>query len=305
VSELAGVLLLAAGLALIVGGADAFFTGLMSTATRFRVAPFVLVVVISGVELENLVAGISANAGDYGNVAAGTFLGGTTFVVLGVTGLSALAAPIDARLPRPALLWTAAAPLPLLVLSRDGDLSRQDGALLVGWFAVCLTGLAYSGRSLTAGPVPPPRRFAAARLLGGLALLTGGGYLFGEGIGRVLARTGISQSLLGNTAVAAAIEVEEVARVAVPARRGRGDVALGGIFGTVVHFTALNAGVICLVRPIELDSAARRLHLPMAAASVLLLVVLIATRHGVSRAAGVVLLGLYAAYVAAAVALAV
>src|SRR5262245_31288912 len=277
----------------------------MSTATRLRVAPFVLVVVISGVELENLVAGISANAGDYGNVAAGTFLGGTTFVVLGVTGLSALAAPIDAALPTPVLLWTAAAPLPLLVLGRDGDLSRQDGAVLVAWFAVCLAGLAYAGRSLTAGPVPPQRRLFVVRLLAGLAALTAGGYLFGEGIGRVLARTGISQSLLGNTAVAAAVEVEEVARVAVPARRGRGDVALGGIFGTVVHFTALNAGVICLVRPIVLDSATRKLHLPMAAASVILLVVLVGTRHGVSRAAGIALLGLYAAYVAAAIALSV
>jgi cation:H+ antiporter len=297
------VLLLAAGLALIIGGAESFFTGLMSTATRLRVAPFVLVVVISGVELENLVAGISANVGDYGNVAAGTFLGGTTFVALGVTGLSALAAPIDARLPTPVLLWTAAAPLPLLVLGRDGDLSRQDGAVLVAWFAVCLAGLAYAGRSLTSGPIPPQRRLFALRLFAGLAALTAGGYLFGEGIGRVLARTGISQSLLGNTAVAAAVEVEEVGGVVVRAGRGRGDVALGGIFGTVVHFTALNAGVICLVRPIELDSATRKLHLPMAAASVVLLVVLVGTRHGVPRAAGAVLLAVYAAYVAAAIAI--
>src|SRR5262245_14554689 len=157
----------------------------MSAAPRPRVAPFVLVVVISGVELENLVAGISANVGDYGNVAAGTFLGGTTFVALGVTGLSALAAPIEARLPTAVLLWTAAAPLPLLALGRDGELSRADGAVLVAWFAVCLAGLAYAGRSLTAGPVPPPHRRFALRLLAGLAVLTAGGYLLGEGIGRV------------------------------------------------------------------------------------------------------------------------
>jgi len=70
-----------------------------------------------------------------------------------------------------------------------------------------------------------------------------------------------------------------------------------------VHFTALNAGIICLFEPIHLDAATRRLHLPMAAASVELLVACIASRHGIRRPAGTVMLALYAAYVAAAVAI--
>jgi hypothetical protein len=55
---------------------------------------------------------------------------------------------------------------------------------------------------------------------------------------------GISQTLLGNTALAATVEAEELARVAVPARRGRPELALGNIAGTIVHFAALNAGLI-------------------------------------------------------------
>jgi cation:H+ antiporter len=142
-------------------------------------------------------------------------------------------------------------------------------------------------------------------MLAGLVVLTGGGYVLGESLGRVLARFGISQSLLGNVAIAASVEAEEVARVAVPARRGRGDVALGGLFGTIVHFAALNAGIICLVRPISLDAATHDLHLPMAGASVLLLVACVATRGGISRPAGAALLAVYAGYVAAAVVLGV
>jgi cation:H+ antiporter len=303
VSDLVAPLLLVAGLVLIVAGAEVFFAGLLTAASGLRVAPFVLVVVVSGLELENLAAGIAANVNGYGNTAAGTFLGGTTFLALGVAGLSAVVAPIRASLPLSILVWALVAPLPLVAVGLDGELSRFDGALLVAWFAVCITGMAFAGRTLTAGPMPRRRPFAGLRVVAGLVLLTLGGHVFADGIGRVLARFTISESLLGNVPIAAAVEAEEVARVALPARRGRGDIALGGIFGTVIHFAALNAGVICLVRPIELDSASRGLYLPMTAGGVLLLVACVATRGGVSRAAGSLLLAVYAGYVAAAIVL--
>jgi cation:H+ antiporter len=97
------------------------------------------------------------------------------------------------------------------------------------------------------------------------------------------------------------VEAEEVARVAVPAQRGRGDIALGNVVGTIVHFTAFNAGVIALVHPLDLDSASRWLHVPVAAASPLLLACLLAWRRGLGRATGTLLLVLYAAYMTAAV----
>jgi cation:H+ antiporter len=129
--------------------------------------------------------------------------------------------------------------------------------------------------------------------------------VLGEGIRGVVRRLGISQTLLGNTVIAASVEAEEIARVAVPARRQRGDLALGNIVGTVVHFVAFNAGVIALVKPLELDDASLQLHLPVAAGSVLALCALLAARGGVSRPAATILLVLYAGYIAAAIAVAV
>jgi cation:H+ antiporter len=125
--------------------------------------------------------------------------------------------------------------------------------------------------------------------------------MLGEGIRRVVSRFGVSETLLGNTAIAASVEAEEVARVAVPAQRGRGDIALGNVVGTIVHFTAFNAGVIALVHPLDLDSASRWLHVPVAAASPFLLACLLAWRGGLGRVTGALLLVLYAAYVTAAV----
>lgn len=298
------VLVLLGGLVVVVAGAEVFFEAVLGLARRLRVAPFVITAVLSGFELENLAAGIAANAKGLAGAAAGTFLGGTTFLAFGVAGLAALIAPIRARVPYSVLLWTACAPLPLLLLSLDGSLSRVDGLLLVVWFAISLTAVARGGRHLvdTEDAKPPPR-LVGLRLAAGLALLFAGGALLASGLRDAIQRLGVSQTLLGNTAVAAAVEAEEVARVAVPGRRGRGDVALANLAGTIVHFTALNAGVIAIIKPLPLDAATRHLHLPVAAGAPLVLCSLIALRKGIGRLEGTLLLALYGAYLAAAIAI--
>jgi cation:H+ antiporter len=303
-SELPALLALAGGIGLVVLGAELFFDGVLSVASRLGVSAFVLTAVISGFELENLAAGIAANARGLSGAAAGTFLGGTTFVALGVAGVAAVVAPIRARLPPAALAWTVAAPLPLLAFAVDGRISRLEGTALIVWFVVALTGLARSGRGLI-GAELQRRPWALPRLVAGLGLLTVGGDLLGRGLRDVIARFNVSGTLLGNTVVAASVEGEEVARVVVPARRARGDVALANVLGTIVHFISLNAGVIALVKPLRLDADTLHLHLPAAAASPAVACGLIAARGGLGRAEGALLVALYAAYVAAAVAVGV
>ena len=299
-SSVVALALLVGGVVLVVAGAELFFEGLLAAAARLGVSAFALTALISGFELENIAAGIAANVKGFENAAAGTFLGGTTFLALAVAGLGALVAPLRAQLPRAVLAWTAAAPVPLLLLALDGEVSRLDGGLLLGWFVLAMVGLWRAGRGLLGIPMEQ-RRFILLRVLFGLALLTAAGEMLGEGLRRVVSRFGVSETLLGNTAIAASVEAEEVARVALPAQRGRGDIALGNVVGTIVHFIAFNAGVIALVRPLDLDSASRWLHLPVAVASPVFLVFLLAWRGGLGRAAGALLVGLYVAYVAASV----
>jgi cation:H+ antiporter len=304
VSSAVVLALLVGGLVLVVVGAELFLEGLLAAAARLGVSAFALTALVSGFELENIAAGIAANVKGLENAAAGTFLGGTTFLALAVAGLGALVAPLRAQLPPAVLAWTAAAPMPLLLLALDGEVSRLDGGLLLGWFVLAMAGLWRAGRGLLGVPVER-KRFILLRVLFGLALLTAAGEMLGEGLRRVISRFGVSETLLGNTAIAASVEAEEVARVAVPAQRGRGDIALGNIVGTIVHFIAFNAGVIALVRPLDLDSASRWLHLPVAAASPVFLVFLLAWRGSLGRAAGALLVGLYVAFVAVAVIVAV
>ncbi len=86
------------GVNLVVAGADVFVDGLLGLGERLRVSPFVLMVLLSGFEVENLAAGIAANANGLPGAAAGTVFGGVAFLALGVAGLGALIAPIRATI---------------------------------------------------------------------------------------------------------------------------------------------------------------------------------------------------------------
>ena len=142
------LLLLALGIGLVVAGAEIFLDGLVATASRLGVSAFAITAAISGFELENLHAGIGANAAGLPGAAAGTFLGGTTFLAIGVARLAAVIAPIQVRLPASVLAWTALGPVPLVILGLDGSLTRIDGALLVVWFGIALAGLMRAGREM-------------------------------------------------------------------------------------------------------------------------------------------------------------
>src|ERR1700750_2711427 len=142
-SGVAGLAALVGGIVLVIWAADMLVDGLLGVGRALRIAPFVLTGAVSGFETENLVAGIAANAKGLPGAAAGTFLGGVTFLAFAVAGLrgpvapgglGGLIAPMRVALPPRFALWIAAAPLPLLVFAEDGHLSRVEGALLVVWW---------------------------------------------------------------------------------------------------------------------------------------------------------------------------
>jgi len=305
-SGLASVALLTAGIALIILGAEAFFDGLKSAARRIGVSTFFLTLLISGLELENIAAGLAANFAGFPGAAAGTFLGGTTFITLGVAGLGAILVPIRVSLPRQFLFTTAFAGMPLALLASDQTLSRLDGGILIATFCVAMIILhrstgAVSGDDYDADVGPQGRRHPWAWLLGGLAAMTAGGELLGNGLQAIVSRFGVSPTLLGNTAIAALTEAEEIGRVAVPARRGRPDMAVANIGGTAIHFLTLNAGILAAVLPLHLDDATMHLHLPVAVVAPALYCLVLVLRGGLGRREGLLLVVLYVAYLAAAV----
>jgi cation:H+ antiporter len=305
-SGLVSLVLLAAGIGLIILGAETFFAGLLGAARRVGVSTFFLTLLISGLEIENIAAGLAAHLAGFPGAAAGTFLGGTTFITLGVAGLGAILVPFRVSLPRQFLFTTAFAGAPLALLAADRSLSRVDGGMLIATFCVAMIVLHRSTGAVSDGDPDEDddssgKRHPWARLLGGLAAMTVGGELLGNGLHGVVSRFGVSSTLLGNTAIAAFTEAEEIGRVAVPARRGRPNVAVANIGGTAIHFLTLNAGILAVVLPLRLDGVTMHLHLPVAVVAPALYCLILVLRGGLGRREGVLLAALYVAYVAAAV----
>ena len=83
-----------------------------------------------------------------------------------------------------------------------------------------------------------------------------------------------------------------------PARRGRYDIALGNVVGTTIILLTLNLGWIALVQPITVDPWVLKFHVPFLIACVLLVGALLTLAKQLSRAAGMVLIFLYAIYLA-------
>src|SRR5215217_3037835 len=305
-SGLVSLALLAIGLGLIILGAETFFAGLLGAARRVGVSTFFLTLLISGLEVENIAAGLAANFAGFPGAAVGTFLGGTTFITLGVAGLGAILVPIRVSLPRQFLFTTAFAGVPLALLASDQTLSRLDGGILIATFCIAMIILhrstgAVPGDDHDADDDPQGRRHPWAWLLGGLAAMTAGGELLGNGLQAIVSRFGVSPTLLGNTAIAALTEAEEIGRVAVPARRGRPDMAVANIGGTAIHFLTLNAGILTAVLPLHLDDATMHLHLPVAVVAPALYCLIVVLRGGLDRREGLLLVVLYMGYLAAAV----
>ena len=133
------VVLVALGLAGLVGGADLFVGGAVRIAEAAGVSNAVigLTVVAVGTSLPELATSIVAAVRGEGEIAAGNVVGSNLFNVLGILGVGALAAPLDAPGLRVLDLAVVSvftlALVPMMVSGRR--LVRAEAALLLVGYA--------------------------------------------------------------------------------------------------------------------------------------------------------------------------
>src|SRR5919198_2313337 len=141
---MSSALLIVAGLAGLLIGADLLVRGGAALASHLGVRPIVigLTVVALGTSLPELAIGIDAVRQGSPGLAVGNIVGANLINILFILGLSALIRPIafERRTLRFELPAMTTASLALWLLARDGSLSRVDGTIL------CLGGAAYAAR---------------------------------------------------------------------------------------------------------------------------------------------------------------
>lgn len=296
------------GLALVVGSAEKVVDGALGTAIGFGISAFLVSVVFLGFDPENLAVGAVGAYEDVPGFALGSIVGAAMVAVALAFGVTALLAPMSFETAPDAILGVPLVAGALLAgLSLDGELGRLDGALLLGGFAAAIAYLLWLSRrgvdvtaqgaegAEGADDARSGRWRSLALLLVALAGVVLGSELLVQGGERLVAWFGLDDTWFGMTVLALAVSVEELGRELPAALRGRPDITVGNVVGSVLAFFLFNAGVIALVRPLPVSDSVRLLYLPLALITVVVALFFLRRRR-VGRRHGAVLVGLYAAF---------
>ena len=299
------LLLFVVGAGLAIFATERLLEGLVSLSLLLRLSAFAVGAVLSGLEAENIAVGLAAGSRGAADVSLGTVFGGAIFLICVALGLAALLFPLKVQLPRGVLVIFAVSPVLAGLTLLGTTTPRWAGAILLLAFAAAMVYLVQISRHrqfLLSKEVAEsqekqrPLGKAVLLTLFGLVVIGIGGEMVATGAEQLIALFGVPALFMGMIVTPAAVELEEVARQAVPSKRGRHDVSAGNLIGTLLYFVLFNLGFIALLTPVHVDPLVIRLDWP-----VLVLVTWIATvflwRGSVGRVAGGVLVYAYIVYV--------
>jgi cation:H+ antiporter len=305
------LLLLLAGFALLVAGAEALVRGAVRLAGATGLSPLVigLTVVAYGTSAPEFAASLGAALSGVPDLALGNVIGSNIANVLLILGMTALFAPLVVsrqmvRLDVPIML---AVSLLAFGLAFDGALGRGDGLLLLaGGIAYSLL-LVWMGKrkpddTVAAEVEPEPLRWGRdlGLILAGLATLVLGARWLVEGAVAIAQLFGMSELVIGLTVVAVGTSLPELATSILAAMRGQRDLAVGNIVGSCIFNLLLVLGATAAIAPggIPVGSGVLGFDLPVMTAVALACLPIFFTGHCIARWEGALFLGYYVAYTA-------
>ena len=313
--DLLVVLKLAAGLAMLLGGAELLVRGASRLALRWGMAPLVvgLTVVAFGTSAPELAIGIGAALQGEADIALGNVVGSNIANVLLILGICALVSPLVVRRQ---LIWLdvpvmVAVSLGVLAMSLDGELVRGEGIALVALGVAYVGGLLWMARrgngDDAAGDAEVPDAGADVPawrhllvLVAGLAVLVLGSQWLVDGAVSIATAMGVSELVIGLTVVAIGTSLPEIATSVLAVMRGARDLAVGNIVGSNVFNLLFVLGATAAIAPdgIAVGAAAVRFDLPVMTAVALACMPIFFTGHCIQRWEGGLFLGYYLAYIA-------
>lgn len=261
------ILILIAGLALILFGANWLVDGSSSIAKRFGISEFVIGLTIVGIGTstpEMVVSFLSSFQGK-ADMAIGNIVGSNIFNTMMILGVTALIAPMTitkSNLKRDIPLNIIVTIILILLgmnftlfgMGQD-QLCRIDGIILLAIFAWYLWTSFKSdeGNGGEDGEGIKEYKIGMSVLLitGGLAALIFGGRLFVNSATELAKMFGVSDKFIAITVMAAGTSMPELATCAVAALKGRGQLALGNVLGSNISNILLILGGASLINPLS------------------------------------------------------
>jgi cation:H+ antiporter len=171
-------LIFVSGAALLIFSAEKLVGYLVGVASHLKVSVFLLAIIFTGIEFDDVVLGVALNLEDLDGVAMGVVFGTALSLPGIVLALAAIVAPCRVTVPRSYILLFALAPLVMVAFALMAPLTIVHGLALVGLFVLFVAYIAVQ-ESRNSTPVFRDAElyemYAAARRPGNAAALDGPG----------------------------------------------------------------------------------------------------------------------------------
>lgn len=295
------------GLLLLIAGAELMVRGAVRLAARLHVRPLIigLTIVALGSSAPQMAVSLQATLAHNADIAVGSVIGSSIFNILVTLGLSALIIPlrVSRELVRLDIPLMIGASLLVFVLAWNEELTRTDGMLLLAALVLYL-GLLLRQSQHTARPpshdetLQIPWLRSLVMIVVGLALLVYAGHLLLGAAVSVATDLGLSERIIGLTIVAVSTSLPVLATSLIAALRGQRDIAVGNVIGSNLFNLLGVLGLTALVAPSPLSVSPNALDfdLPVMLGVAVLCLPVFYSGYRVTRAEGLLFLGLYLAY---------
>lgn len=323
------VILLIAGFAFLVVGANGLVNGASSIAHRFNVPDYIigLTIVAFGTSSPELVVNLVAAVEENTDIAITNVLGSNimnVFIILGITALvypiTVGAVPKITEIADSKIKWVrlhvnatlqsqmfdilmaalAGIVVLLMVLIESNRLGVIDGIVLLSFFAIYLIyKLRHSGTSdeLDSNAKQLSLPLSVVYVLGGLALLVVGGQWIVDGAVAIARALNVSDAVIGVTIVALGTSLPELATSVIAATKKNSGIALGNVVGSNIFNVFMILGLSSTIHELPPYSGIYADAIMTALAGLLVWLFAVTNKnHEIKRWHGAVLLLIYAAY---------
>lgn len=297
-------ILLAAGLFLLIKGADFFVDGASSIAAKLRVPSLIigLTVVSFGTSAPEAAISISASIRGESAISLGNIIGSNLFNLLPVIGITSIAIPLTAERDvinrdMPINVFATGA---LAIAIIDGVIKRYEAAVLLSALAVYLFFVirkALRNPIDTGGGRQLSWLLSSLYVIGGLFAVVVGGDVVVDNAKLIAADLGMSETLIGLTVVALGTSLPELVTSLVAARKGEAGIAVGNAVGSCLFNILFILGITGVIAPLRVDS---ELLTDTAFLAIVAVIVYLFAARGkkIGRAEGAICVILYVIYTA-------
>lgn len=301
------VLLLIAGLALLVWGADLMVGGASRLADSLGIPKLIvgLTVIAFGTSAPELAISLQSAYSGYSGILVGNVIGSNISNILLILGIAAVLVPVQvsAKIIRVDVPVMIICGLLLFLISLNGIVGFFDAALLVIVLATYLYMLAREARYTMSNnkdkrpAVNKPKEFIY--FVAGLVMLVYGANLMVENAVEIAVYLGMSELIIGLTIVAVGTSLPEVAAAVAAVWRSEPDIIVGNVLGSNVFNILAVLGITGLVFPgsIQIEEQALWFDMPIMLVTFFACLPIFFTGYSISRWEGALFLFYYAAYI--------